>query len=155
MSIILKWSYRNWMLECGLESPGWKMGPVAGCCEHGNELGGFIKGGTFLVYWIIGFRRVFGHNDWLLMGAAFQLILRSFGHLVSVITSKFIVFVPCTVDNQFRTLSPKKRTVLSLDILYYDITLDIATCFDTQWTIIRGPNQRNAAQSQTSNVCME
>jgi hypothetical protein len=36
------------MGSCGLYSsgPGW--GPVTGCCEHGDELLGSIKGGEFL-----------------------------------------------------------------------------------------------------------
>jgi hypothetical protein len=34
--------------ECGLNSSGSGQGPVAGCCEHGNELPGSIKGGEFL-----------------------------------------------------------------------------------------------------------
>jgi hypothetical protein len=30
--------------RCGLDSSGSGQGPVAGCCEHGNELSGSIKG---------------------------------------------------------------------------------------------------------------
>ena len=32
----------------GLGSSGSGEGQVAGCCEHGDELGGFIKRGEFL-----------------------------------------------------------------------------------------------------------
>jgi hypothetical protein len=32
----------------GLDSSGSGQGPVAGCCEHGNEPSGSIKGGEFL-----------------------------------------------------------------------------------------------------------
>jgi hypothetical protein len=32
----------------GLDSLGSGLRPVAGCCVHGNELLGFIKGGDFL-----------------------------------------------------------------------------------------------------------
>jgi hypothetical protein len=34
--------------RCGLDSFGSGQGPIAGCCEHGNELPGSIKGGEFL-----------------------------------------------------------------------------------------------------------
>jgi hypothetical protein len=34
---------------CGLDSSGSGQGPVAGCCEHGNETSGSIKGGEFLL----------------------------------------------------------------------------------------------------------
>jgi hypothetical protein len=33
---------------CGLDSSGSGYGPVAGCCENGNEPSGSIKGGEFL-----------------------------------------------------------------------------------------------------------
>jgi hypothetical protein len=33
---------------CGLGSSGLGQGPVAGSCEHGNELCGFIKEGEFI-----------------------------------------------------------------------------------------------------------
>jgi hypothetical protein len=33
---------------CGLDASGTELGPVAGCCEHGNELSGSIKVGEFL-----------------------------------------------------------------------------------------------------------
>jgi hypothetical protein len=32
----------------GLDASGSRQGPVAGCCEHGNEPYGYIKGGEFL-----------------------------------------------------------------------------------------------------------
>jgi hypothetical protein len=35
---------------CGLDSTGTGYGPVAGCCEHGNELSGSTQGGEFLKY---------------------------------------------------------------------------------------------------------
>jgi hypothetical protein len=35
------------MGRCGLDSSGSRQGPVAGCCEHGNEPSGSIKGGEF------------------------------------------------------------------------------------------------------------
>jgi len=34
--------------ECGLDASGSEEGPVAGCCEHGNEPLGSIKAGNFL-----------------------------------------------------------------------------------------------------------
>jgi hypothetical protein len=34
--------------SCGLDSSGSGQGPVAGCCEHGNEPSDSIKGGGFL-----------------------------------------------------------------------------------------------------------
>jgi hypothetical protein len=34
--------------SCGLDSCGSGQGPVAGCCEDGNEPWGYIKGGSFL-----------------------------------------------------------------------------------------------------------
>jgi hypothetical protein len=37
--------------EIGLEGVDWmhlgQVGPVAGCCEHGNEPSGSVKGGEF------------------------------------------------------------------------------------------------------------
>jgi hypothetical protein len=33
---------------CGLDSSGSGWGPVADCCEHGNEPSNSIKGGDFL-----------------------------------------------------------------------------------------------------------
>jgi hypothetical protein len=33
---------------CGLDSSGSGYGPVAACCEHGNDTSGSIKGGEFL-----------------------------------------------------------------------------------------------------------
>jgi hypothetical protein len=33
---------------CGLDASGSGQGPVAGCCEHGSEPSGSIKGGEFL-----------------------------------------------------------------------------------------------------------
>jgi hypothetical protein len=38
----------EWMGRRGLDSSGSGQGPVAGCCEHGNEPSGSIKGGEFL-----------------------------------------------------------------------------------------------------------
>jgi hypothetical protein len=34
--------------RCELDASGSGQGPVAGCCEHGNEPSGSIKGGEFL-----------------------------------------------------------------------------------------------------------
>jgi hypothetical protein len=34
--------------RCGLDSCGSGYEPAMGCCKHGNELPGFIKGGEFL-----------------------------------------------------------------------------------------------------------
>jgi hypothetical protein len=53
----------------------------------------------------------------------------------------FILFTPCTVHNQFTTLRPTKCTVLYLSYLYYNITLNIPTCFDPQVIIIREPTK--------------
>jgi hypothetical protein len=36
------------MGKCGLDASGSGYGLVAGCCEHGNEAVGSIKGGEFL-----------------------------------------------------------------------------------------------------------
>jgi hypothetical protein len=36
------------MRSCGLESAGPGEGPIAGSCEHDNELSGSIKGREFL-----------------------------------------------------------------------------------------------------------
>jgi hypothetical protein len=33
---------------CGLDACSSGSGPVAGCCEHGNEPSGSIKGGEFV-----------------------------------------------------------------------------------------------------------
>jgi len=42
---------------------------------------------------------------------------------------------------------------LSLRFLYYNITLNIATCFGPQGTIIRESNQSNTAKNQISRFC--
>jgi hypothetical protein len=42
----------------------------------------------------------------------------------------FIIFIPCTFGNQFTALRPTKCTILSLKYLFYNITLNIPTCFD-------------------------
>jgi hypothetical protein len=36
------------MGRCGLNASGSAQGPLAGCCEYGNEPSGSIKGGEFL-----------------------------------------------------------------------------------------------------------
>jgi hypothetical protein len=36
--------------RCGVDSSGSGEGPLADCCEHGNETSGSIKGGEFLDY---------------------------------------------------------------------------------------------------------
>jgi hypothetical protein len=36
------------MASCGLDLYDSGMGPVAGCCKHGNGPAGSIKGGEFL-----------------------------------------------------------------------------------------------------------
>jgi hypothetical protein len=33
---------------CGQDASASRQGPVVGCCEHGNELPGSIKGGEFV-----------------------------------------------------------------------------------------------------------
>jgi hypothetical protein len=46
--IILKWiSEGERVIKCGLDSSGSGEGPVAGCCEHGNESSSSITGGGF------------------------------------------------------------------------------------------------------------
>jgi hypothetical protein len=42
----------------------------------------------------------------------------------------FILFIPCTADNQLTILSPTKCTILFPDIFYFSITYNTATCFD-------------------------
>jgi hypothetical protein len=34
--------------RCRLDASGSGQGPVAACCENGNELSGSVKGGEFL-----------------------------------------------------------------------------------------------------------
>jgi hypothetical protein len=34
--------------RCGLNTSSSRQGPAAGCCEHGNEPSGSMKGGKFL-----------------------------------------------------------------------------------------------------------
>jgi hypothetical protein len=46
--IILRWIVRKWGEKVWTECIWLRWGPVAGCCEHGNELSGSIKGGKFL-----------------------------------------------------------------------------------------------------------
>jgi hypothetical protein len=38
----------NRIKRCGLDASGSGTGPVAGCCENGNERPGSMKGGEFL-----------------------------------------------------------------------------------------------------------
>lgn len=42
MIILINGSYRNGLERYGLDSSGSGMGPVVGCCQHGNEPG-FIR----------------------------------------------------------------------------------------------------------------
>jgi hypothetical protein len=44
----LKWLLGKCGLSVGLDASGLEQGPVAGCCEHGDEPSGSIKGGAFL-----------------------------------------------------------------------------------------------------------
>lgn len=39
--------------ECGLDSPCSRQGPVAGCCEYGDELCVPQKAGNFLSSWYL------------------------------------------------------------------------------------------------------
>jgi hypothetical protein len=41
-----------------------------------------------------------------------------------------MLFIPCSVKNQFATLRPTKCTILFLTYFYYNTTLNIPTCFD-------------------------
>jgi hypothetical protein len=45
---IIRMDLKKGVKRCGLHSSGSGDGSVAGCCEHGNEPSGFIKGGEFL-----------------------------------------------------------------------------------------------------------
>jgi hypothetical protein len=46
--IILKWIFKTWDVEYGLDLGGSGWGQVEGCCECGNEHPGSIKCGEFL-----------------------------------------------------------------------------------------------------------
>jgi hypothetical protein len=46
---------RGW----GLDSSGWGQGPVATCCEHGNEPSGTVKGGELHLLSAICCRKCF------------------------------------------------------------------------------------------------
>ena len=46
--IILRWVFRKWDVVYGLDRAGSGYGQVAGSCEYGNELSGFIICGEFL-----------------------------------------------------------------------------------------------------------
>jgi len=48
MGIILYWILGSNVGMCGLDVSGSGQGPVAGPCEHGNELSGSIPYGEFL-----------------------------------------------------------------------------------------------------------
>jgi hypothetical protein len=52
--IIIRWIFRNWDVEYGLDRAGSGEGQVAGCCECGNEPSGTIKCGEFLDWLRIG-----------------------------------------------------------------------------------------------------
>jgi hypothetical protein len=38
----------GWLVRWGMNASVSEEGPVAGSCEHGNELSGSLKGGEFL-----------------------------------------------------------------------------------------------------------
>ena len=59
-----------------------------------------------------------------------------------------ILFILYTVD--IRNTQPTKYTLLFLRYLYYNITLNVPTCFEPQRIIIREPNQSNTTQNQIS-----
>jgi hypothetical protein len=58
--IILKWTLEKEGWRVWIRLSGWGQGLVMGCCEHGNEPLGSIKGGEFL-----GFEGV----DWIKLTA--------------------------------------------------------------------------------------
>ena len=49
----------------------------------------------------------------------------------------FILFILCVIEFRFSTLNKQDAQSCSLDILQYNIVLNIATCFVPQGTIIR------------------
>jgi hypothetical protein len=52
--VILEWTFGKMLGAFGLESSGSGQGPVTGCCEHGNESSGSIKGGiSCLADWLL------------------------------------------------------------------------------------------------------
>jgi len=59
-----------------------------------------------------------------------------FDDLAQETTSFHIYIIPCIVNNQFKTLNEKYYKILFLRYLYYNITLDIPTAFDSQGIII-------------------
>jgi hypothetical protein len=54
-------------------------------------------------------------------------------HNVTSSNTNFTLFTPCIVDYQITTLGPTKCTIFFPDILYYNVTLNTATCFDPLW----------------------
>jgi hypothetical protein len=48
MEVTLKWNFKEWDGECGLDQSGLGQGQMAGCCECGDEPLGSIKCREFL-----------------------------------------------------------------------------------------------------------
>jgi len=51
---------------------------------------------------------------------------------------------------KIQDIKPTKYTKLFLRYLYYNVTLNITTCFGPKGTVSRESNQSNAAQDQIS-----
>jgi hypothetical protein len=54
VQIILRWIFRKWDVGAWTGSSWLRIRKVAGTCESGNELSGFIKCGEFFDYQITG-----------------------------------------------------------------------------------------------------
>jgi hypothetical protein len=65
---------------------------------------------------------------------------------------KFIIIIPCTVNNQVTNPQPKNAQYSSIHI--YTITLSIAICFNPHGSIIREQVSNNTAQNFTKNQLM-
>jgi hypothetical protein len=59
---------------CRLHSPGWDWSPVAGCCEHCNELPGSMKAENSTTRWLAFMRRSWSET-WL--GASCEVGIRA------------------------------------------------------------------------------
>jgi len=65
----------------------------------------------------------------------------------------WILFIPCIFDGIFHDTEPTNCTDLFLRYLFYNITLNIATCCRRQGTNIRESNQNHVAWNQISHSC--
>jgi hypothetical protein len=66
-----------------------------------------------------------------------------------------IFFIPPIINNIFRIINQRKAESFLFRYLYYNITLNISTCFGPQGTIFTESNQTNKHETKSSHFCIQ